>query len=296
MEMKIECESLNMKEERELRRRIQAMEADLRTAKDSAGIFEKRALLETRQSELKAILDEIKPELDAVYEKLGDKKEKKTEEEKAAEKEERENPINKLNEEWDANKKAIDELYAKRKEVRDEYYAKERVYKDYSFENKRRGACQRALDRKLEELAELEEERKLEEEALKRHPFEKEMNECDTVLAYLKTLLPEEKKAAAKASEIKVPEGMVLLKKNVEEEYFSVAGGKKNKKERRAAKKAAGIVHTLTSLESFSTIRVNAPKTVEEVEETMKMVTARKAFFNALPRGADVDAEIAKLN
>ena len=51
-----------------------------------------------------------------------------------------------------------------------------------------------------------------------------------------------------------------------------------------------------TSLESFSIIRVSAPKTVEEVEMTMKVVADRKKFFDALPRGADVDAEIAKLN
>ena len=33
------------------------------------------------------------------------------------------------------------------------------------------------------------------EEALKRHPFEKEMAVCDTVLSYLKSLLPKEKEA-----------------------------------------------------------------------------------------------------
>ena len=298
-EMKIECESMSMKEEKEARRRIQAMEDELRNVKSSAGVVEKRSKLMERKKEIKALLDATKTEFETLHAQIGETKkeqqERKKEQQERKEKEkEEDSPLKKLDKEWEENKKAIDDLYAKRKQIRDEYFAAERMHKNYSFENKRRMACQRALDRKLEEEAELEEERKLEEEALKRHPFEKEMAECDTVTAYLKSLLPQEKKTAAKAVDIKVPEGMTLLKKQ-EEEYFSVAGGKKNKKERRAAKKA-DIVHNFTSLESFATIRVKAPKTVEEVEEVMKVVAARKEFFNALPRGADIDAELAKLN
>jgi len=298
-EMMIECESLSMKEEKEIRRRIQAMEEELRVAKSSSSVVEDRNKLYERKKEIKAILDATQAEFDSLGAQISESKkeqeERKKEYEERKEKEKTEDsPLKKLDKEWEENKKAIDDLYAKKKQIRDEYFAAERVHKNYSFENKRRGACQRVLDRKLEEEAEKEEERRLEEEALKRHPFEKEMAECDTVLAYLKSLLPQEKKTAAKVAAIQVPEGMTLMKKE-EEEYFSMAGGKKNKKERKAAKKA-GIIHNFTSLESFSIIRVSAPKTVEEVEMTMKVVADRKKFFDALPRGADVDAEIAKLN
>ena len=120
------------------------------------------------------------------------------------------------------------------------------------------------------------------------------MAECDTVLSYLKGLLPKEKKAAKQEAEIKVPEGMVLVKK-VEEDYFSVAGAKKSKKERKASKKSV-LIHNLASLESFAAIRITAPKTLEDVQACIEQVEARKKFFDALPRGSDIDAELAKLN
>ena len=120
---------------------------------------------------------------------------------------------------------------------------------------------------------------------------------CDTVLSYLKSLLPKEKEAKKEEKkEIVAPEGMTLLKKE-EDVYFAEAPkkGKKGRKDRKSEKKAS-FVHGLETLESFATIRVAAPKTADEVEKCIETVTARKEFFNGLPRGADVAAELAKLN
>lgn len=293
-EMKIETESLSMKEEKELRRQIMQWEADLRTAKVSDGLYEKRESLEESMKKVRATLDTIKKQLDEVYTKLGaERKEKKEEGEEK--KEEKEDPVKKLNEEWEANKAAIDAKYAEKKALMNEYYQKERAFRQYTFENKRMNAARYVLERKNEELEEAERQKKEAEEALKRHPFEKEMALCDSVISYLKGLLPAEKKAAKLGSEIKVPEGMTLMKKE-EQDYFSVPGGRKNKKERKASKKNNFLVHNLSSLESFSTIRIVAPNTVEEVEPCIEKVVARKAFFDKLPRGSDIDAELAKEN
>ena len=293
-EMKIETESLSMKEEKELRRQIMQWEADLRTAKVSDGLYEKRESLEESMKKVRATLDTIKKQLDEVYTKLGaERKEKKEEGEEK--KEEKEDPVKKLNEEWEANKAAIDAKYAEKKALMNEYYQKERAFRQYTFENKRMNAARYVLERKNEELEEAERQKKEAEEALKRHPFEKEMALCDSVISYLKGLLPAEKKAAKLGSEIKVPEGMTLMKKE-EQDYFSVPGGRKNKKERKASKKNNFLVHILSSLESFSTIRIVAPNTVEEVEPCIEKVVARKAFFDKLPRGSDIDAELAKEN
>ena len=297
-EMRIETESLSMKEEKELRRQVQQWTSELRTAKVSDGLYEKRAALEEQMKTVRATLDDLKKQLDEVYAKLGaERKEKKEEgEEKEAgeEKKEKEDPIKKLNEEWDANKKAIDAKYAERRAVRDEYFQKDRAYRDYASENRRRMVAQHVLEDKEREQEEQEQEKKEQEELLKRPPFEKQMAECDTVLSYLKGLLPKEKKAAKQEAEIKVPEGMVLVKK-VEEDYFSVAGAKKSKKERKASKKSV-LIHNLASLESFAAIRITAPKTLEDVQACIEQVEARKKFFDALPRGSDIDAELAKLN
>lgn len=291
-EMRIETESLSMKEEKELRRQLQQWTSELRTAKVSDGLYEKRAALEEQMKTVRATLDDLKKQLDEVYAKLGaERKEKK---EEGEEKKEKEDPIKKLNEEWDANKKAIDAKYAERRAVRDEYFQKDRAYRDYASENRRRMVAQHVLEDKEREQEQEEQEKKEQEELLKRPPFEKQMAECDTVLSYLKGLLPKEKKAAKQEAEIKVPEGMVLVKK-VEEDYFSVAGAKKSKKERKASKKS-GLIHNLASLESFAVIRITAPKTLEDVQACIEQVEARKKFFDALPRGSDIDAELAKLN
>lgn len=294
-EMRIETESLSMKEEKDLRRQVQQWTSELRTAKVSDGLYEKRAALEEQMKTVRATLDDLKKQLDEVYAKLGaERKEKKEEGEEEKKEEEKEDPIKKLNEEWDANKKAIDAKYAERKAVRDEYYQKDRAYRDYASENRRRMVAQRVLEDKEREQEEAELEKKEQEELLKRPPFEKQVAECETVLSYLKGLLPKEKKATKQEAEIKVPEGMVLVKK-VEEDYFSVAGAKKSKKERKASKKS-GLVHNLASLESFAAIRITAPKTLEDVQACIEQVEARKKFFDALPRGSDIDAELAKLN
>lgn len=162
---------------------------------------------------------------------------------------------------------------------------------------RRQRAAAFALQRREEEMQEAEEAKKEEAEALKRHPFEKEMALCDTMLSYLKSLLPKEKQAKKEEKkEIVAPEGMTLLKKE-EDVYFVEAPkkGKKGKKERKSEKKA-NFVHGLETLESFAAIHVVAPKTADDVEKCIETVTTRKEFFNGLPRGADVSAELAKLN
>ena len=162
---------------------------------------------------------------------------------------------------------------------------------------RRQRAAAFALQRREEEMQEAEEAKKEEAEALKRHPFEKEMALCDTMLSYLKSLLPKEKQAKKEEKkEIVAPEGMTLLKKE-EDVYFVEAPkkGKKGKKERKSEKKA-NFVHGLETLESFAAIHVVAPKTADDVEKCIETVTTRKELFNGLPRGADVSAELAKLN
>ena len=92
------------------------------------------------------------------------------------------------------NKKKIDAKYAEKKALLNEFYDKQRAFRQFSFANKRQKAAGYALQRREEEIREAEEIKKEEEEALKRHPFEKEMGICDVVLSYLKSLEQGEKK------------------------------------------------------------------------------------------------------
>lgn len=267
----------------------------MRQATSSKGIVERKEVVDAELKEVKAKLDSIKKELDAVYEKLGAEKEaapKKEEEEK------KENPYDKINEEW---KKTSDMIDAKKKEkaaLQADFRAKQNAFREYSFANRRRKAAQYALDRKEQELREAELAKKEEEEALKRHPFEKEMAICDTLISYLKSLEVKEVKAAAKTTkDIVVPEGMTLLKKE-EEVYFAAEPkkSKKNHRDRKTEKKTSNLIHNLVTLESFAAVRLTAPSSVEQVKACLDSVVARKDFFDKLPRGANVDEELAKLN
>ena len=256
----------------------------------------RRKELEEQSKQMQENLNKLRSELDAVYKKLGAKKEKKEEKEEEEKKEEKkEDPFKKLNDEW---KEISDKIEAKRKEkkeVIDNFYKQRRLYNDFSFANRRQKAARAFLERKEQEAAEAEAERKEQEELLKRHPFEREMKLCDDLIAYLKSLETKETKATEKAAQtFEVPEGMTLLKK--EEEVYYAEAPKKQKRNRKDRKqKKAGFSHALDTLQSFAVIRVTAPLTEEEVKSTLDTVIARKAFFDALPRGADIDAELAKL-
>lgn len=266
-------------------------------AKASSGLYERRDVLEAQKKVIKATLDEVSKELKDVYEKLGAKEEAPKKEE-GEEKEKKENPFDKLNEEWKKVGEMIDEKRKEKKKINEEFREKEKAFREYSFANKRRKAAQYALERKERELAEAELAKKEEEEELKKHPFEKEMNICDTLISYLKGLQVKEQKVVEKvAKEIVVPEGMTLLKK--EEEVYFVAEPKKSKKSRKdgkTEKKVSNLIHNLSTLESFAAVRVAAPKTVEEVKECLTTVLGRKEFFDKLPRGSNVDEELAKSN
>ena len=260
----------------------------MQQAKTTSGLFERRDILEEQFKAAKAALDSAFKELNAVNEQLGAVKEAapKKEEKKEEEEKEKESPFKKLDEEWEANKKKIDEKYAEKKAILEAFKEKSKLFREFSFQNRRRKAAQHALERKERELEEEEMLKKEEEEALKRHPFEKEMAVCDTLISYLKSLEVKESKTAVAA---------VKINKKEEEDYFSVEP-KKSKKTRKAEKKASNLIHSLNTLESFSIVRVAVPKSVEEVKTAMEAVVARKEFFNTLPRGANVDEEIAKLN
>lgn len=265
-------------------------------AKASSGLYERRDVLEAQRKVVKTTLDEVNKELKAVYEKLGVKEEAPKKEE--GEEEKKENPFDKLNEEWKKIREMIDEKRKEKQTIRDEFREKEKAFREFSFANKRRKAAQYALERKERELAEAELAKKEEEEELKKHPFEKELNICDTLISYLKGLEIKEKKVVEKvAKEIVVPEGMTLLKKE-EDVYFAAETkkSKKNRKDRKAEKKVSNLIHNLSTLESFAAVRVAAPKTVEEVKECVTTVLGRKEFFDKLPRGANVDEELAKSN
>lgn len=295
-EEKIETESMSIKQERELNTKIKGWRDQLRQAKTVEPLLARRKVLEEELKLLQTSMDELKGKLNAVYEKLGAKKEKKEEKKEGEEeKKEREDPYQKINDEWKELQAKIDAKRQEKREVRNAYFEQRRQYNEFSSKNRRMRVARSVLERKQREAAELEQQRKEEEEMLKRHPFEKEMAVCDDLLVYLKGLQTKTTAtpAAAKPA-FQVPEGMTLLKR--EEEVLYAEEPKKKKKDRRERKqKKTAFTHDLGTLQSFAMVHLKAPVSEEEVQATVELVKARKAFFDALPRGADVVAELAKL-
>ena len=268
----------------------------MKQATSSKNIVDRKAAVDAEIKEVKAKLDSIKKELDSVYEKLGAEKEAAPKKEEGEEK--KENPYDRINEEWKKTSELIDAKKKEKQELQADFRAKQKAFREYSAANKRRRAAQFALERKERELQEAELAKKEEEEAMKKHPFEKEMAICDTLISYLKGLEVKETKTATKTTkDIVVPEGMTLLKKE-EEVYFAAEPkkSKKNHRDRKTEKKASNLIHNLVTLESFATIRLTAPTSLEQVKTCLDNVVARKDFFDKLPRGANVDEELAKLN
>ena len=267
-------------------------------AKNSHAFHEKRDALTAQKKAVNAELSALFKELDEIYNKLGAKVEKKDEVSKEESKKKNQELFDKLDQEWKDNQAKIDELKKKKDDLFKDFKEKQKEFKEFASANNRWRAASFALKRKEEEAEEAELAKKEEEELLKRHPFEKEMDLCDTLIAYLIALQTKEAKTeAAKATkEVVVPEGMTLLKKE-EEDYFVAEPkkSKKSKKNAKAEKKDNNIIHNFSTLESFATVRVTAPKVIDEVSKCLELVKSRKEFFNTLPRGSNIDEELAKL-
>ena len=105
---RIEVESLSLKEERELQHQIKEWEAQLKIAKVSSGLYERQKALDEAMTTSQPIFLVAQrdytvedPKQEDLY-KVGlqfEKKEKKAEEEEK--KEEKEDPIKKLDQEWE---------------------------------------------------------------------------------------------------------------------------------------------------------------------------------------------------
>lgn len=267
-------------------------------AKSSHALYEKRDALAAQKKAVNAELSALFKELDEIYAKLGAKVEKKDNTSQEETKKKNQELFDKLDQEWKDNQAKIEELKKQKDDLFKDFKEKQKEFKEFTVVNNRWRAASFALKRKEEEAEEAELAKKEEEELLKRHPFEKEMDLCDTLIAYLTALQAKEVKTEAvkAAKEVVVPEGMTLLKKE-EEDYF-VAEPKKSKKSKKNAKtekKDNNIIHNFSTLESFATVRVTAPKVIDEVSKCLELVKSRKEFFNTLPRGSNVDEELAKL-
>jgi hypothetical protein len=145
-------------------------------------------------------------------------------------------------------------------------------------------------------------------ELAKKTPYEEEMALCDYLSNYLTTTFlgksAEEKaaEAAPAAAAVAGFEGMTMTasKKDDGDFYMQPSGSQKKGPKKKGGKKAVGgtkrgkIVIFPETLESFGLLKMAPPTSVEQVEETVKALKAKKAAFETMPRGAMLS--IAEMN
>ena len=129
--------------------------------------------------------------------------------------------LSRFHKEIDAKKKAKKEIYAKFNEydcLLYEWYCRNRdnYYKNLYNVNKHR-AAKRLLEDREYEREEAARKAEAEAEALKRPPFEAQMDLCNAMIAYCESLLPTTHKAATPAAPKPKVEGLWVKK---EEDYF----------------------------------------------------------------------------
>jgi uncharacterized coiled-coil DUF342 family protein len=143
-------------------------------------------------------------------------------------------------------------------------------------------------------------------ELAKKTPYEEEMALCDYLVNYLSTTFLGNGEKAAKEAPAAAAQltgefaGMTLNKGNKggDEDYMAATGKKGpkkgNNKKAVAGTKRGKIVIFPETLESFGLLKMEPPLTVEAVAATVAALTAKKAAFASMPRGAVVS--IAELN
>ncbi|KAI8973512.1 hypothetical protein BDF20DRAFT_882784 [Mycotypha africana] len=191
-------------------------------------------------------------------------------------------------------KVALDEAYAKMRSMRDEhrknndeYYTFVRKLKEFKKEQER-------LRKEQEELEKRQEAAKQELELASLPAFESEIALCDNLAHFLEGFLHkgEDNQNAATGNEndVKVNalmdtlDGMVIKKRD-EEDFFFV--GNKNKKSNKKNQKKEGnkdpkseaLKIPLATMESFFDIKVTVPTKISEIPATLTKLKERKEFY-----------------
>eukprot|EP00980_Cylindrotheca_fusiformis_P013002 scaffold3248_cov112-Cylindrotheca_fusiformis.AAC.3 len=142
--------------------------------------------------------------------------------------------------------------------------------------------------------------KKMEEEELKKPPYEAEQALCDYLAEYLERTYLKGGESTKAGEEETTKKGDVVAvtddpfagmkpanKKGEEEEFFSKGKGKK-KRQRQPKKQAGAGPFTLnvSAFEQFGLIGLVPPKKFDEVENSVKELKERKEWYKNQPRGS----------
>jgi uncharacterized coiled-coil DUF342 family protein len=290
-----ETTSMSLTEEKRLIKEIDALKASKDKIKD---VKDKETGLEDVKKQRATITDQIKAkdkEIDAVTKEMDEIGAKiKAFSEKETDKK---SSLDGLFKERDKLRKDIAGILKNKDKLRDEFREKTNAYWDNQRAVKAQKKIQYEEERKKRDEEKQAYLKMLEEEELKKVPYEEEQALCEYLAEYLeRTYLKEgpsddgTKVAAKKEEVVAVKEdpfaGLQPVNKKTEEEYFGK--GKSKKKRQRAPKKEASGPFTLNvdSFEQFGLIGLNPPTSLEQVPQSVKELRERKEWYKQQPRGS----------
>lgn len=305
LERKQETTSMSLQEEKRL---IKELDHLKNSKKAVAGLKETEgAIANTKEQRglISAQLKQKDTEIDAVQAQIDEKQE----------------IVNSLSKKDNTNRDELTKLFTERDEVRDEIskLMKQRGdlrgefrKKNDDFYNYQRAVkAQRQIQYEESKKKEAEEKeaylKKLEEEELKKVPYEEEKMLCDYLANYLKmTYLSDgkaEEEGEKKDEKVAVTNDPFAnfkpVSKKADEVFLQMGGKKKGKKKKPVEKKKPTTKFTLNmdSFEQFGLIGLVPPTSLEEVPKAVEALKEKKEWYSKQPRGSVPTAkDIRKAN
>lgn len=201
----------------------------------------------------------------------------------------------------DAKEAQIQVLLAKQKKIRDDYYQtlREATRSESLLEAAKRQEDYRQRQTKRDEIRQRNELRQA--EILAQIPWEMEMDCCDSLIAYLRSLLPTPAQQGSTPEVVAVnlpaeyKDGRdtlkCLVRSNEEEMFGKSTTGRRNKNQRnqRPQKEVPANLSLKIApqtMKRFSQLELTPPVYLDEVPESIAQVEAIKEMFKTLPRDA----------
>lgn len=183
--------------------------------------------------------------------------------------------------------------YQQMKTLRAEFKVQEDAYYAYLAEEKARKKEAYLKEKEARAAQEEARRKELEEEELKRVPYEEEMLLCDYLVTYLESnFLPKDDAAtngttsSANGGAVASLDGMKVLKRD--EAEFGAMGNSKKRGKKKGGNNAAKrdvITHGVDTIDSFAMLEIVPPSSVSAVQTAIDQLKAKKASFSTMERG-----------
>ena len=294
LEQKQSTTSMSLKQEKELI-------SEIKDLKSQRGILAQHSAVKATLDDGSVVVDagaqikevneklaKIKAEVDKHQGVLNKAIDKQKNSEKAKLEEEKENLFQQKKAKDDEIKKIYDEFLVKKKE----WEENNKKYQEYLKKEKKERAEQAAKEKEARAAA-----AKAELEA--KTPYEEEMLLCDYLCNYLETTFLAGKEESKTSSSDVAPAALsgefanmtVTTKKGKDDPYLAATGKKGPKGKKGGAKKGAAgtkkgsILLVPETFESFGLLKMDPPKSLDEVEAAVAALAKKKAEFKTMPRG-----------